>query len=737
MGSAAVDDGGFFFGLATAPAHVEDKLDDAWLRFAKETPPKVEDDKTRLQNTEESSGQHEPSVTSQGPGSGSVEEITRGSERDLKTEPSTGERESDERDLPQNPNDDMSSSTGSGTPPMDEWEVITQGHEKGKASIEKFVESDSGTDEGGKKDTDEKTISKTEREDHSGSPVGEVESSSGVSTNQLQLRSGKGTTEDPLLQFNLAKKSKKLMKVAMEAMIRGYEKLVEDDKINVAAWHNAAKPEQRLRFWSDPDTEIKLAQGTNVQVFRMGIDWTRIMPVEPLNGIEQSVDWAALDRYRHIIERVRAYGMRVMLTLFHHSLPPWAGEYGGWKVEKTVDYFLEFARISMEKLSSLVDFWITFNEPHVFAMLTYCAGAWPGGHPDLPETATAILPEGVFNKVMHMMAIAHLKAYDIIHDFCKKENMRAKVGVSHHVSFMRPYGLFDISAVVLSDKMTRFPYIDDICHKLDFIGINYYGQEVVSAPGLKLVENAEYSESGRGVYPDGLYRVLVGFHERYKKYNIPYIITENGVSDATDYIRRPYILEHLLAIRAAMDNGVPVQGYCFWTTSDNWEWADGYGPKFGLVEVDRENDLKRRPRPSYYLFAEVAKTGKITKEQRDLAWAELQIAAAQGKKRPFCRAVDSNGLMYAGGLDAPVERPLVQRDWRFGHYQIDALQDPVSCLFRFLCRVLYIRGRSSDTSGRTFDFPYLETIPDATPSSILRTDRSETEEDAARELVAA
>lgn len=75
----------------------------------------------------------------------------------------------------------------------------------------------------------------------------------------------------------------------------------------------------------------------------------------------------------------------------------------------------------------------------------------------------------------------------------------------------------------------------------------------MSAPGLKNVEDDEYSESGRGVYPDGLYRMLIDFHERYKEHKLPFIITENGVSDATDYIRRPYIIEHLLAIRAAMD----------------------------------------------------------------------------------------------------------------------------------------------------------------------------------------
>lgn len=149
------------------------------------------------------------------------------------------------------------------------------------------------------------------------------------------------------------------------------------------------------------------------------------------------------------------------------------------------------------------------------------------------------------------------------------------------------------------------------------------------------MENDEYSESGRGVYPDGLYRMLLQFHERYKHLNVPFIIAENGVSDETDLIRRPYLLEHLLSVYAAMIQvltlkislltlnysfihtncilyllvivlqGVPVLGYLFWTISDNWEWADGYGPKFGLVAVDRANNLARIPRPSYHLFTKV------------------------------------------------------------------------------------------------------------------------------------
>ncbi|CAH9114971.1 unnamed protein product [Cuscuta epithymum] len=563
------DEKGFFFGLATAPAHVEDRLNDAWLQFAQEAPCK------------HSESNNEPQL---------VDPL-------------------------------LASATGNG---------------------------------------------------------------------------GTQQASSPPRVASQTMKRRKYVKIAMEARIRGYEKYIEVEETapagacqhTVAAWHNVPHPEERLRFWSDPDTELKLAKDTGVQLFRMGIDWSRVMPKEPTDDLQEHVNYAALERYKWIVNRVRFYGMKVMMTLFHHSLPPWASEYGGWKIEKTIDYFLEFTSLVVDAVSDAVDYWVTFNEPHVFCMLTYCAGAWPGGNPDMLEVATSALPTGVFNQAMHWMAIAHSKAYDHIHE---RRESGTLVGVAHHVSFMRPYGLFDIAAVSVANSLTQYPFLDAISEKLDYIGINYYGQEVVSGAGLKLVETDEYSESGRGIYPDGLYRILLQFHERYKHLNVPFIISENGVSDGTDVIRRPYMLEHLLAISAAIVAGVPVLGYLFWTISDNWEWADGYGPKFGLVAVDRSNDLARTPRPSYHLYSKVVNTGKITRVDRENAWKELQIAVKERKMRPFYRSVNKHGLMYAGGLDEPIMRPYIERDWRFGHYEMEGLQDPLSQFSRLILRPFSIK----------------------------------------------
>ncbi|RWW59393.1 hypothetical protein BHE74_00033669 [Ensete ventricosum] len=288
----------------------------------------------------------------------------------------------------------------------------------------------------------------------------------------LASATGDGGSQQSSLATDEIKKTGKLetqkpLKIAMEAMIRGFVKYSDDEGLNsntechhtVASWHNVPHPQERLRFWSDPDTELKLAKDTGVSVFRMGIDWSRIMPREPIDGLKDVVSCIRL-------------------------------------------------------------FYLT----------------------------------------------------------CNRSVAKPSVGIAHHVSFTRPYGLFDVTAVALANSLIIFPYVDSICDKLDFIGINYYGQvstiiililqkemyekaitgsfsiiqEVISAPGLKLMENDEYSESGRAVYPDGLYRTLLQFHERYKRLSLPFIITENGVSDETDLIRRPYLLEHLLAVYAAI-----------------------------------------------------------------------------------------------------------------------------------------------------------------------------------------
>ncbi len=153
------------------------------------------------------------------------------------------------------------------------------------------------------------------------------------------------------------------------------------------------------------------------------------------------------------------------------------------------------------------------------------------------------------------------------------------------------------------------------------------------------------------------------FVNRKTTHKLPIIITENGVSDDTDYLRPPYLVEHLVAMRQAMNEGVDVRGYVFWTISDNWEWKDGYCPKFGLFSVNRPDNLRREPREySVRLFSDIVKTGAVTQQQRDAAWNRYAAVqgGAGGVMRSMCRAEDGQSA-----VDVAVKKPFGKSEWRF------------------------------------------------------------------------
>ncbi|GJP50633.1 hypothetical protein CLOM_g9775 [Closterium sp. NIES-68] len=441
----------------------------------------------------------------------------------------------------------------------------------------------------------------------------------------------------------------------------------EADRGPVRAWHNVPQAEQRLRFWSEPEVEVDLAAGAGVEAFRMGVDWGRVVLQAPQGG-EMEIDHAAVARYKEIMAAVRARGMRVMLTLFHHSLPTWAEPLGGWTNASLVAHFDAWTKVAVREFGPLVDYWVTFNEPHLFVILTYCMGVWPPGkRPTLLQSALCMSPVGQYSQAMRHIGDAHIAAFNTI-----KKGSRAPVGIAANTAFMTPFSALDVVVPLYIDWMTLFPWVDHIQHHLDFCGLNYYGQEFMSVAGMQSVGEEEFSEAGRAVYPDGFYRILMAFHHRYSPThpNLRYIVTENGFADTQDNIRRPYLIEHLLALNAAIKEGMPVDAYFHWTISDNWEWADGYCPKFGLAGVDRASpNLTRVLRPSYTLFKEIVESRRVTAQQRQEQWQQLQQRAGKGEERSFCRAVEPTGRMGADSLDSATTRRTASKDWRFGEYR--------------------------------------------------------------------
>merc|ERR1719253_1278801 len=159
----------------------------------------------------------------------------------------------------------------------------------------------------------------------------------------------------------------------------------------------------------------------------MGVDWSRLVP-EPMK-----FDEVAMLRYVEIINKVRNAGHKVMMTLFHHSIPKWANEFGGWTDKKALTHFAFFSENVAKYIGDLVDYWIVFNEPHVFAIATYCAGMWPPG-PEKPthEAAGCMLPGvGGFSKAMRNIAHAHIA----FAEHCKKEGIPGKMGTAHDVGW--------------------------------------------------------------------------------------------------------------------------------------------------------------------------------------------------------------------------------------------------------------------------------------------------------------
>eukprot|EP00475_Leptophrys_vorax_P013649 TRINITY_DN20018_c0_g1_i1.p1 TRINITY_DN20018_c0_g1~~TRINITY_DN20018_c0_g1_i1.p1 ORF type:complete len:645 (-),score=-1.66 TRINITY_DN20018_c0_g1_i1:133-2034(-) len=450
----------------------------------------------------------------------------------------------------------------------------------------------------------------------------------------------------------------------------------------VRAWQNVPRADERLRFWTAPEVEVDLAAAAGVEAFRMGVDWGRVVLAEPQGG-KMQVNASAVARYREVLALVRARGMRVMLTLFHHSLPKWAEPMGGWRNATLVDHFRLWAELAVTEFAPHVDYWVTFNEPHLFVILTHCMGVWPPGvAPPLLVSALCMspLPFGAYNVAMRHIAAAHIAAHGAI-----KKGSAAPIGVAANTAFMTPFSAVDAIAPLYIDWMTLFPWLDAIQDHLDFCGLNYYGQEFMSLAGMQSVAEEEFSEAGRAVYPDGFYRILMAFHRRYSSRHpqLRYIVTENGFADAGDSIRRPYVIEHLLAMHAAMEEGMPIDGYFHWTISDNWEWADGYCPKFGLADVDRSSDnLTRTLRPSFALFSEIVKSRQVTAAQRDEQWQQLQEAVQRNATRTYCRATEPSGRMGADSLDEPILRHVSAKDWRYGHYRRPSAQVMVARTLR-------------------------------------------------------
>lgn len=371
-------------------------------------------------------------------------------------------------------------------------------------------------------------------------------------------------------------------------------------------------------FYHRYDSDFALAQSLSHNAFRLSIEWSRI---EPVQGQFSAVE---LEHYRKVLESARAHGLQTFVTLHHFTNPVWAANQGGWSNASMVQWFAEYVAYVVPKLGDLADYWLTINEPNVNVLTSYVAGVTPPGKQDINLAATALAN---FLK-------AHAAAYHIIH----KSFPRARVGFAHHMRVFEGYAWWNPLDALLADFIDKFwnhqlldaiksgrihlyiPFVishdenwPELKDTLDFIGVNYYTRDQIqfdlNSPekfNILVKAGAPVSDMGWEIYPHGIYLSVMTA----ASYGWPVIITENGLADAADKQRAKFMCDHLTELGNAMEDGADVRGYLAWALLDNWEWINGFGPRFGLVEVDYAT-LNRYVRPSAQVYTQIIQSGSL------------------------------------------------------------------------------------------------------------------------------
>jgi beta-glucosidase len=319
--------------------------------------------------------------------------------------------------------------------------------------------------------------------------------------------------------------------------------------------------EDALDGWPRMLDDVALMRDLGANAHRFSIEWSR---VEPVSG---HVDEAAWRRYTDLVHHLEAHAVTPMVTLLHFSLPQWLE--GGLLAPDFPARFAAFAA-EAERRFPTVSLWCTVNEPNVHIGAGYVDAIWPPGRRSLPDAVRAFLA----------LRRAHLAAAHILRTPARS------VGVAlNAVRFYpaHPTSPIDRLAAAAADRIYNWSFPDAVRGSLDWLGLNYYtccflrGLRRHPGPG-------PLTDMGWAVHPRGLPALLTTAARRYA---LPLYVTENGIADAEGHRRGAFLQAHLEAVQAAVRDGVDVRGYFHWSLVDNFEWAEGLRPRFGLYRADR------------------------------------------------------------------------------------------------------------------------------------------------------
>jgi beta-glucosidase len=372
-------------------------------------------------------------------------------------------------------------------------------------------------------------------------------------------------------------------------------------------------------FYNNYQDDIGLIKELNIPNFRFSISWPRIMPtgVHPINQ-------AGIDYYNKIIDSLLASGIEPWITLYHWDLPHDLEVKGGWTNRESVSWFKDYVEVCVQYFGDRVKNWMVINEPSVFTGAGYFLGIHAPGK------------KGITNylKAMHHVTLATSAGAKIIRERISNANIGTTFSCTHiepatesskdveaakrvdtllNRTFIEPIlGLgYPQKDLPVLKKLNNYILEDDLNNldfDFDFIGLQCYTREVVKSAmlipyiGAELVSaekrNVISTDMGWEVYPPAMYHILKKFNEYDGIRKI--IVTENGAAfpdtvqngKVHDIKRTHFIQDNLEQILKAKQDGLNVDGYFVWTLTDNFEWAEGYNARFGLIHVDFETQKR-------------------------------------------------------------------------------------------------------------------------------------------------
>ncbi len=362
--------------------------------------------------------------------------------------------------------------------------------------------------------------------------------------------------------------------------------------------HDGSRSGEACGWWGGrAEEDLGLAAEYGQNAHRLGVEWSRL---EPAPG---RFDGAAFDRYAHLLAHLRRLGMSSMVTLHHFTLPRWTGD-SGFVDARLAPAFGAFAGECARRLGSLVDRWVTINEPMVLGFMAYLGRSWPPGCGS----------PAAFARAARTLRQAHLAAFESVH----RVQPGAEVGIVLNMPGFapaRPADLRDRAAAALQELLFNRAFLASLGGRYDFLGLNYYGRYDVRfslrAAGTVFGQHvqrptvATANNDWGQIDPDGLRRRLLALAYLGR----PLYVTENGVFDNEDTVRPAFLRDHVSAVHAARRAGADVRGYFHWSLVDNFEWAEGWSTRFGLFAVDPRTQA-RTPRSSARVYRDICRAAR-------------------------------------------------------------------------------------------------------------------------------